>query len=1663
MRGILSLILLVANTCYATLYINEIQSGNTKIPDDVGNYTTDWVEIYNSDSSSVNLQGYYLSDDDTKPTKWTFPNVSIPANGFLMVWASNIKPAPTQMHASFAISASGEPILLSDPQGALIDRFPPVAIATDVSMGRKPNGTGALYFFNQPTPKASNTTAGTSIDKLPGPGFSVPGGMFTNNVTVSMSTTVTGGTIRYTTDGSDPTESSPVYSNALTLTNPSNNPNVISEIPTNYLDTGAPYYEGWQQPSGKVFKINVVRARVFKAGSDPGEITTQSYLIDPAGASRYPYPVVSIATTKENLFSNETGIYVPGNYNNYSQEGKEWERPGHIEFFETGGVPAFKGTIGIRINGNTTANRPRKALRIYNRSTDGSNTFDYKIFPEKDVSSFETFLLRASGNDWGQSIFRDAFVSTLSIHTGLDRMASRPVVVFINGEYWGIHNIRDRTDEGYYLHHYGLKDTEFTQLESAAANGRSWPVYDRGEPSLLADFEDILNKAYAGDFATAQGYASLTQRIDIDNFIDYQIYEIWSGNTDWPGNNVRLWRAVTPDTNPDANPRFDGRWRWLLYDTDLGLGLNFTYVPGVNEGPYHDTLSYASTIGATGFIGNSEEGTRMLRKTLENSVFRTKFINRFADLLNSALSSTNVSAKLNTFQSLYAQGMAEHTDRWRQPFDWSGDVTRIRNYINARPDAVRGHIQNRFNLAGTAQLTVNVDNTNRGTIKVNTLDLAPGTEGVPASPYPWTGAYFQGVPVTLTAQPKPGYKFVSWSNSTSTGPTVAASDSAANYGSWNSGSSGGTGFGPWSLNVSNGDSPNDNAGWFLDNGRGGWGLYANGGQTVWVYRSLSNALQVGQTFTARVQPGWVDYFGDVGFELANSSGGILLKVSHPGWSSNYVINDNWTDIPASTGPVDIEINLVASNSYSARITTVGGATYTNTGTLFALDDRTVRRFLAYNYTAGSGDGANFYVTSMKVTTPAGPGGGTYTNYSTSATITPTLSAASTFLAGFEVAGAMSLAIESPTFWALGTSLPGVRVIARTIIGDPDPTFAGTVTLNITGPNGFSQQLSMQAANGIATFSGIMLPAAGNYSMSAASGALSTQQSSALAINDTATFLPSGNGTWNLTNSWDIGVVPNSATARVLIPTITADRNVNLTSNITSAAIVFDNGTMIFRNRIRNNDTNSSLTLQAGTAPASITVNGTGTGYANLEFTNAGNLVLGGDVVLNVQNAAAGNSEYGALRIQGNVSGPGGIIKRGPGLAGITGTGKTFSGNVVIEQGVLTFSEPAITGNNVTNYTVQPGGQLRLSSAYVTPGVPRTNSFKGPLNLAGSGRSGVPDNENLGVLGALRLETGSTGTTAALTNVVNITGTTDIHVSASNAISLQGPLQGTSVLTKSGGGTLALGSSASTFAGAITVNRGTLALNVANLTNTTNTLALVAGTTLTGAGRWNGMLQAQDSSTLSFNLGNAPAMQAPIRAGQVIASGIVTIAIQPDAGSVEGTYPLLAFDGSFIGTNNLALNVNSAVFPASRLVFTNDTLAVTLRTIALTEREQWLEQYGLPVDGTGDGADNADPDNDRIPNIIERAFFLNPVRSDAALPVTVAQSDGNVMVVTYHVAKNQSDLAVVPEIATGLLPGNAWTPATAAVVDDTNPDYTTCRIELPAAPGAGFVRFTVKRN
>lgn len=1518
------------------VYINEVVSSNLTGPVDEDGHTNDWVEIYNADTNAILLTGWGLSDDEAAPFKWSFgDNVVIQPGEFLLVWASdknrNAITNNNQLHTSYGISSGGEEVLLTRPDGTRVDYFDPIQIPADQSMGRKPDGTGPLYFFEEPTPRAANTTTGI-LPPAAAPEFSLPAGMYTSNITVSITSTINVAVIRYTLDGSEPTTNSPIYTTPLNLGSKAGTTNNLSRIPTNYSDPGAPYYEGWQEPWGEVFKFHTVRARVFAEGASPSMSATRSYLIDAAGANRYSMPVVSLVTDAKNFFDPEIGIYVPGYYNNMMQSGSAWERPGTIEFFESNGTLAFSGNIGLRLHGNTTRTRPRKAIRVYARDP---GSFDYPIFPDKPLARYETFILRNGGNDWGQSLFRDLLGQSLMTGVEIDRQFGRPVIVFLNGEYWGIHDLRERFDEGYTRNNHGLSTTEYTQLEidRDVGNPAAVPVFDEGNPALATNYTDLLYWLDSNDLTSSSNYAVVTNRIDVDSFINFYQINIFGANTDWPGNNMRLWRSVATNLAEGASPKLDGRWHYMLYDMDFSFGLNFLYVPG-NENSdasgqafgvfaQHDTLSFASSDTVTSGSANDYYGTLMFRRLLANNDFKRSFITRFSDQLNTAFSRGHVTNQLASWVAKLSPEMSEHVNRWRQPYDWNSEVARVRSFAEQRTAAVWSHVQNKFGLAAPRQLTIDSIVT-QGVIRVNSIALNTNTPGF--SGYPWSGMYFTNYPVALTAEPRTGFRFVEWV-STSSSNTVIAQDDASNYTGWSSGNNQGTGFGAWTLN---GPANSGNGGFFL--AAGGWGIYANSGELAEAIRPFSATLATGQTFAVRLLHGTVDNTRSVGVALQNSSGQTLWEFSRIGGQSNYRINGVDVGIPATTDALEIEVTLAGPTSYVARIST-GGSSSERSGNLQAQSNQTISRFRAVNDSAGDGSGADMIINNLQVFVRSSSETQTL---STNATVNVTLAGNPTLQAVFEPSGeagpelvhywnfnitnTLASLVTPTTSLVSGASITVAPGAANMLgYGGTGQGFAATnarlgdaalghlrvdnpigstmdIALPTTGhrdavvmfetrrsDSGSREQAVSYTLDGIIytpletliitnaptlyTFDFAEIPDVDNnpffglrvvFAQGAGGGTAGNNRFDNLTLDASPlpeavipALTPSGNANWNTDGNWTGNTFPNTAGSSAIINDAAgANRAVTMTTPVTIGSLMVDNAASTFRNRI--NGTN--LTFATTSGVASLTIEGTTNGFVEFEVT--GGITLATNLNITVNNIV-GSAEFGALRLRETWSGTGGLRKFGPGMASLTGSNKNYEGETYIKQGVLAVSQPS-TMTNGNGVTVLPGGQLRLTSATDING-PRVYAFGGTISLNSTGRSGVTEGANLGVLGALRYEPGATNSKAIVTTPVVLDGNSDIHIAtASNELELSGPLSGSGKISKSGGGTLIINSAGSSYSSPIIVSNGGLRVNA----TLGSPVTLASGTALSGSGAVGaisgtgkvapvGILSAESASGLNY--------------------------------------------------------------------------------------------------------------------------------------------------------------------------------------------------------------------
>ncbi len=596
---------------------------------------------------------------------------------------------------------------------------------------------------------------------LAAPEFSAGGGYYAQPFALTLTSSLENARIYYTLDGSDPTSSSNVYNAPVTIQSRAGQPSIFSEI--------SEVSPRWRPPEGEVFKATVVRARVIDAAGNKSPIITNTYLVDPQ--KRYSLPVISLVTDPRNLFDHAAGIYVMGEiydlfynpdpaYNpwemaaNYTQRGQAWERPIHFEYIDVDGERGISQEVRVRIQGASSRERPQKSLRIYAGCEFGcEETVAYPLFPGltstaagTPVHNFKSFLLRNSGSDWGSTMFRDALTQSLVEHTRLDIQAYQPVIVFINGEYWGIHNLRERLDEYYFESHYGIAPQDLVILGAEH-------TLEVGEVGDEQHYIDMLRFIEANDMADPGNYAYVQTLMDIENFIDYQILEIYSDNLNWPHVNIKFWRMKTDSFEPAAPYGQDGRWRWMVYDTDFAFGLK----EGMNASA-NDNLTNAIDPEWRDWAGF------LLKHLLQNPDFEARFIRRFADHLNTSFTPQHVLARIDQMQAAIEPEIAEHFRRWpyhESPVEtWKNSVDVMRYFAENRPQAVREQIHQYFGLPGSVEIHLAADSA-MGHLTINAVDLVEDTPGV-VDPDRWSGVYFHGTEVEISAVPLPGYRFVKW-------------------------------------------------------------------------------------------------------------------------------------------------------------------------------------------------------------------------------------------------------------------------------------------------------------------------------------------------------------------------------------------------------------------------------------------------------------------------------------------------------------------------------------------------------------------------------------------------------------------------------------------------------------------------------------------------------------------------------------------------------------------------------------------------------------------------------------------------------------------------------------------------------------------------------------
>lgn len=616
------------------------------------------------------------------------------------------------------------------------------------------------------------------------PVFSIQSGYYTQTQQLSISAQADE-EIYYTLNGAIPNENSLKYSAPISLTDRKDQQPNIS-----FISNISHSYSPWVSPTGPIQLINVVRARV-KKGEIWGKTATASYIIDAKGAQRYTLPVISLSTDSVNLFDYNTGIYVLGKYYdeykaanpsakdgletpaNYTQRGDDWEKPAHLELFESNGERVLDMDMGIRMHGGGSRSFQQKSFRLYARKDYGPSRFTYKFFTDQPLTEYKRLILRNSGQDWMKTALRDGFMQTLVRHLPFETMAFRQSVLFLNGEFWGIANIRERYDDNYLSIKFGIPDNKIDYLSNNL-------VVEEGSAT---HYQAMLNYIKAGSLSNNARFEYIKTQMDTEGFTFYNLSNIFFNNRDWPHNNIEFWRLQTPyDTN--AGPGKDGRWRWMLKDTDFGFAWT----------DIHKESTYLSQVTQNYLEQASRPdnwSTFLLYELLKNESFKQDFIHTYRDLMNTAFKETRVLSVLDSLKTVIEPYIQEHIDRWgnsdhrwSMPHDvaeWETNLEYMRRFAHDRETNVNQHFKDKFGLQDLYTVSVSVNDTSMGFVRVHYLDIKNGNVGVGDFQYPatWTGSYFAPTPLKITAIAKPGYSFSGWENHETGDSTLVLTEATA--------------------------------------------------------------------------------------------------------------------------------------------------------------------------------------------------------------------------------------------------------------------------------------------------------------------------------------------------------------------------------------------------------------------------------------------------------------------------------------------------------------------------------------------------------------------------------------------------------------------------------------------------------------------------------------------------------------------------------------------------------------------------------------------------------------------------------------------------------------------------------------------------------------------
>ncbi len=687
---------------YPEVVVNELVSANVQGITDQDEETSDWLEIANLDTAAVDLEGWGLSDDPGDTLSWVLPARSLEPGEILLVFASGKDSVEGELHASFSVAAGDEEgVVLAASDGCIVDRVEPGRLYGDISYGRTAEDSDSWGYFIEPTPGEANTS-----ESRPGfaatPSLSPDPGFYEQAVSVEASSSEVSATLRLTYDGAAPDEGSELYEDPVEVS-------------------------AQRHPA-------VVRARAWVDGLWPSRIATATYSQTNEPLD-YGLDVVSLVVDPFDLYDEKTGIYaygLPDYVTSYPYFGanfwEDWERDAHVQIFQSDGTLVVDQDTGVRIHGGYTRAFEQKSFRILARAAYGPDTLDYQFFPHESLDSYEIMVLEGVG-DWCPTHTENAFVSEVFRDADdlrfptIDTEAWEPIVVYLNGEFWGLYAYREKLDQHYIAAHHGADEDNLDRIECTADGTPMWWRINQGTWQAFDEMNMFVDE---NDLSDPDAWAEFQTMMEIESFATAILAQGYWGNTDWWNNNLKLWREREED-HPFRHMVFDLGHSWPSYSYDhIGVSVNFSDL-GM---PVADALA--------------------------NEEFRVLLANQASDFLNTNLAVENALPRLDEMHARIEPVIADQYAMWcGQPKSyWDSSVSYARDFVQLKPAVLWNQIETHLHLDGTVELTLEADPPGAGTFFLTVVEVEP----------PFTGSFFRRIPISVTAQPEAGYGFAGWSD-----------------------------------------------------------------------------------------------------------------------------------------------------------------------------------------------------------------------------------------------------------------------------------------------------------------------------------------------------------------------------------------------------------------------------------------------------------------------------------------------------------------------------------------------------------------------------------------------------------------------------------------------------------------------------------------------------------------------------------------------------------------------------------------------------------------------------------------------------------------------------------------------------------------------------------